>query len=355
MSLAQDRAAGSARTPAAAEPAGTVAAKATHLRLRSTRQRSTLHRLAVLEVFTAEPEHRFTADAVAGRLLQHGNWITMPTIYNTLRLLIAQDLVDRSDADGGRSVFWLRQGSGRALHQIVCRSCQHSFAPHDAELAGHIEDLCAQHGLSVGEPAVLVQIRCGPCQERDKPQQPRRRHAIRGDAQAQNTRRLDADQAPALLQRAALRGTRCQVAVLRVFLQAPQLRHTAEDVVQQLQALRADMSLGTLYRALQSLVEARLLEKAWSQGRHVFWANAGEQDGPHRIVCRSCHSGLSTGDARLGHLVGALCARFGVALPQQPLRIQIRCQACAEENRPTASSLFGPVQGPSPTAHGFPR
>lgn len=136
--------------------------------LQRVRLRSTVHRLAVLRMFQDEPARRFTVEGMAEQLLKQGEWIAIASLYNTIRRLVAEDLVDRSWLDGGRSLFWLKQDVSQPAAQIACRCCQRSLVPHDTALEQLAMRLCAAHGFALGAPSVLIQVVCADCRSSDR-------------------------------------------------------------------------------------------------------------------------------------------------------------------------------------------
>ncbi|MFT3717598.1 Fur family transcriptional regulator [Pseudorhodoferax sp.] len=127
--------------------------------------RATRCRLAVLQVFHAAPQQRLTVDAIAEQLLLQGAWISVPSIYKTVRGLVARQVLEKDWHDSGRSVFWLRGHGAAQEHQIACRCCQRSIAVRDAELARVVGRICDAHGLRLGAAALRIQVICAACQD----------------------------------------------------------------------------------------------------------------------------------------------------------------------------------------------
>lgn len=90
-----------------------------------------------------------------------------------------------------------------------------------------------------------------------------------------------------ILEQAGLRPTLPRVLLLEFFQQHPHVHFTAEQLYKRLNEDMRNLSLGTLYRALGLLVDAKLLcSVAFGDGRLVYELNDGK---PHdHLICTSC-------------------------------------------------------------------
>lgn len=90
-----------------------------------------------------------------------------------------------------------------------------------------------------------------------------------------------------ILEHAGLRPTFPRVLLLEFFQQHAHEHFTAEQLYKRLNEDMRNLSLGTLYRALGLLVDAKLLcSVAFGDGRMVYELNDGK---PHdHLVCTAC-------------------------------------------------------------------
>jgi Fur family ferric uptake transcriptional regulator len=90
-----------------------------------------------------------------------------------------------------------------------------------------------------------------------------------------------------ILERAGLRPTFPRVLLLEFFQQHAHEHFTAEHLYKRLNEDVRNLSLGTLYRALGLLVDAKLLHGvAFGDGRMVYELNDGKQH--DHLVCTAC-------------------------------------------------------------------
>lgn len=109
--------------------------------LREHKLRQTPERFAVLEeVYTSE-DH-FDADSLYMRLKTGGSTVSRATVYNTLDLLTAADLVKRHQFGQNQSKYeaaW----SFRQHDHLICLDCEHVFEFCDPRIQG-IQDMVAE-------------------------------------------------------------------------------------------------------------------------------------------------------------------------------------------------------------------
>ncbi|WP_326541881.1 Fur family transcriptional regulator [Pseudorhodoferax sp.] len=134
-----------------------------HAMLRRVHLRTTILRVAVLELLAEAAERPMTVEAMAQAMLRRGQPISVPTLYGAVRSLVEHGLVERSRMDGGPALCWIKERASAASHQVVCKICQRHAAGSDAELSAQIARFCAQHGFPLGGQSVLIQTQCADC------------------------------------------------------------------------------------------------------------------------------------------------------------------------------------------------
>lgn len=134
-----------------------------HALLRRVQLRSTLLRVAVLELLAEDSDRPMTVEDMAQVLLGRGQSVSVPTLYGAVRSLVEHGLVERSRLDGGPALCWIKQRASAPSHQLVCKSCQRHVAGTDAELSAQLARFCARHGFPLGGSAVLIQTQCADC------------------------------------------------------------------------------------------------------------------------------------------------------------------------------------------------
>lgn len=134
-----------------------------HALLRRVHLRSTLLRVAVLELLGEAPERPMTVDDMAQVMLGRGQSVSVPSLYGAVRSLVEHGLVERSRLDGGHALCWIKERGSAPSHQVLCKTCQRHVAGVDAELSAQLERFCAQHGFPLGGRSALIQTQCADC------------------------------------------------------------------------------------------------------------------------------------------------------------------------------------------------
>jgi Fur family transcriptional regulator, ferric uptake regulator len=101
-----------------------------------------------------------------------------------------------------------------------------------------------------------------------------------------------AERTQALLVQAGLRRTRATVSVVTLFLQDPAWSPTHADIDQALEGMGVQVNRVTLYRLLERLAQAGLLERhpdADARGWRFFLADPATGSATPRFECDACH------------------------------------------------------------------
>lgn len=129
------------------------------------------------------------------------------------------------------------------------------------------------------------------------------------------------------LERSGLKKTRRREDVMRV-LENSERPCTAEEVFLALKERGADISLSTVYRALDALLEKGIVRKAGSDGsgRAVFELNRSVHR--HYLVCLGCHKMIPMEKCPLGGLEKRLERETGFSVTGHSLEIYGYCREC---------------------------
>jgi len=102
----------------------------------------------------------------------------------------------------------------------------------------------------------------------------------------------------------------------------------AEDLVEQLKRKHARVSRATVYRTLDLLQEARLVEKVNFGTTRSFYEHI--QPGAHHdhIICTRCNVVIEFMDERIEKLQEEICARQGIRLQSHSMRLFGECDVC---------------------------
>lgn len=126
-------------------------------------QRQTPERFAVLEEVYATQEH-VDADTLYTRLRTRGVHVSRATVYNTLDLLLACDLVVRHQF-GGTQAKYERAWAYWQHDHLLCLDCGEIFEFCDPRLQEIQEMVAGIYGLEVARHALNVYGHCrrAPC------------------------------------------------------------------------------------------------------------------------------------------------------------------------------------------------
>ena len=102
---------------------------------------------------------------------------------------------------------------------------------------------------------------------------------------------------------------------------------TAEEVLEAVRERSRAISLSTIYRTLDFLVENGLCSRTDLGGGHAVYATL--QHGPHvHLVCRNCGQVLDVKASMLSNLEGLLLDQYGFSADIHHLSLFGVCQAC---------------------------
>lgn len=107
---------------------------------------------------------------------------------------------------------------------------------------------------------------------------------------------------------------------------------TALEVYQQAHERLPGLNLATVYRALEALQDAGLVESMASGGQMGF-ALRDRSHPHHHLVCSSCGAESEVGGEVVAALAATLRRRTGFRLRTDHLTLTGRCRACAESDR----------------------
>lgn len=129
------------------------------------------------------------------------------------------------------------------------------------------------------------------------------------------------------LKNSGLKKTRRREDVLRV-LEGSDRPLTAEEIFLALKEQGADISLSTVYRVVDVLLEKEIVRKAGSDGngRAVFELNRSVHR--HYLVCLGCHKMIPMDGCPLGDLEKRLERDTGFSVTGHSLEIYGYCREC---------------------------
>jgi Fur family ferric uptake transcriptional regulator len=133
-----------------------------------------------------------------------------------------------------------------------------------------------------------------------------------------------------ILERAGLRPTFPRVLVLEFFQQHAHEHFSAEQLYKLLNENMRNLSLGTLYRALGLLVDAKLLSGVvFGDGRQVYELNDGK---PHdHLVCTACGSIHEFFDAEIDARQKAVAQTHAFDVSERQLVLFGLCAECRKK------------------------
>lgn len=121
--------------------------------------RCTSERIGVLREVYRSDTH-LDADEIYTRLRKEGTGISRATVYHTLDLLFRFNLVNKIDLGHKHAHYEKAYGVANHLH-LICQRCGRiAEAVVSPGLAGAMEKLCREHGLSLGSFSLQVFGEC---------------------------------------------------------------------------------------------------------------------------------------------------------------------------------------------------
>lgn len=143
------------------------------------------------------------------------------------------------------------------------------------------------------------------------------------------------------LRSAKLRVTGARLAVLRALTEAP-LPISAQDVLERAEAVDADRV--TVYRTLNSLVDARLAHRMDPGDRVWRYGLLGEEHDQHaHFVCDTCGAIRCLADATINVSFKGRGSREKFRVTQQDVYLHGSCEGCIEEGGAAAPGAVKPL------------
>jgi len=140
-----------------------------------------------------------------------------------------------------------------------------------------------------------------------------------------------------LSERLSARGRRPTAQRLTVLEALRRAAHTltAQELYEQLHESHPLLGRATVFRSLDSLVDAGLAQRFERPG-HIYAYAACSAEHHHHLVCTSCDSTFEIDEKSIASLTRELSARHGFTVHHSSLDFYGRCSACA-----AAESEFG--------------
>jgi Fe2+ or Zn2+ uptake regulation protein len=130
--------------------------------LRRHGYRLTPQRQMILDIIQEAHEH-LSADEICQRVRERQPFVSLSTIYRTLELLKALDLVREVMLSPGKSYY---EPAGGDHHHLLCRVCGRIIHVSDELLGDLRAQLGARHGFTALSISLLVIGYCCECQPR---------------------------------------------------------------------------------------------------------------------------------------------------------------------------------------------
>jgi Fur family ferric uptake transcriptional regulator len=129
--------------------------------LRAPGRRQTRQREAIWSVLLAEPNTHLSAEDVAERVRAYLPRVNPSTVYRTLDLLVAEDLVLRTDLGAGRAYY--EPSHDHPHHHLVCEQCGSVTHIHDEALGDLARQVDRSVGFAIGNRELTIFGLCRGC------------------------------------------------------------------------------------------------------------------------------------------------------------------------------------------------
>lgn len=136
--------------------------------LKSTGLKATIPRLKILEVFQRGGQRHMSAEDVFRVLLQERADVGLATVYRVLTQFEQASILNRSQFEGGKSVYELNEGQHH--DHIVCLDCGQVEEFYDPEIERRQQAVAATKGFTITDHALSLYATCNKpgCPNRTK-------------------------------------------------------------------------------------------------------------------------------------------------------------------------------------------
>ena len=126
--------------------------------LKSTGLKATIPRLKILEVFQRGGQRHMSAEDVFRVLLQERADVGLATVYRVLTQFEQASILNRSQFEGGKSVYELNEGQHH--DHIVCLDCGQVEEFYDPEIERRQQAVAATKGFTITDHALSLYATC---------------------------------------------------------------------------------------------------------------------------------------------------------------------------------------------------
>lgn len=130
--------------------------------LKSTGLKATIPRLKILEVFQRGGQRHMSAEDVFRVLLQERADVGLATVYRVLSQFEQASILNRSQFEGGKSVYELN--GGQHHDHIVCLDCGQVEEFYDAEIELRQQAVAKLKGFTITDHALSLYATCNKAQ-----------------------------------------------------------------------------------------------------------------------------------------------------------------------------------------------
>ncbi len=126
--------------------------------LKSTGLKATIPRLKILEVFQRNTQRHMSAEDVFRVLLQERSDVGLATVYRVLTQFEQAGILNRSQFEGGKSVYELDVGQHH--DHIVCLDCGQVEEFYDPEIEIRQQAVAKAKGFTITDHALSLYATC---------------------------------------------------------------------------------------------------------------------------------------------------------------------------------------------------
>ena len=130
--------------------------------LKSTGLKATIPRLKILEVFQRGGQRHMSAEDVFRLLLQERADVGLATVYRVLAQFEQASILNRSQFEGGKSVYELNVGQHH--DHIVCLDCGQVEEFYDPEIELRQHAVAKLKGFTITDHALSLYATCNKTQ-----------------------------------------------------------------------------------------------------------------------------------------------------------------------------------------------